>query len=68
MKQTRNVTTKQRKVRITLKRGVYFVEYVDRRPRQRYCAAQFDAGMRTYEQVKQWVSARVNLILEQNAE
>ena len=61
-------TTGRRKVRVTLNRGVYFVEYVDRRPRQRYCAAQFDAGMRTREQVEQWVNEQSNLVLEQSAE
>jgi hypothetical protein len=68
MKQTRNVTTKQREVRITLKHGVYFVEYVDRKPRQRYLAAQFGADMRTREQVEQWVREQANLVLEQDAE
>ena len=57
------MTTVKRKVRITLERGVYFVEYVERKPRQRYLAAQFDASMRTREQVEQWVNEQANLEL-----
>lgn len=57
-------TNSKRKVRINLKHGVYFVEYVNRRPRQRYLAAQFAADMRTREQVEQWISEQSNLILE----
>lgn len=57
-------TTIKRQVRITLRRGVYFVEYVDRKPRQRYLAAQFAMDMRTREEVEQWVSDQPNLTLE----
>lgn len=60
-------TASKRKVRITLRHGVYFVEYVERKPRQRYLAAQFGADMRTREQVERWVGSQPGLELVQPA-
>jgi hypothetical protein len=58
-----NTKTTKRQVRINLHHGVYFVEYVDRKPRQRYLAAQFAADMLTRGQVEQWIAEQPNLTL-----
>lgn len=58
----------KRKVRIKLRHGVYFVEYTERKPRQRHLAAQFGADMRTREQVEQWISEQPRLELEDDSD
>lgn len=47
--------SKPREVIVVEERRVIFVQYVERKRRQRHFAAQFDPSMRTVEEVKQWV-------------
>jgi hypothetical protein len=55
--------TPSRKVYIISTSACHFVKYLDREPRQRLYAAQFDARHKTREQVEQWVRHQDNLIL-----
>lgn len=59
---------KKRDVRIEVWPGMFFVRIVNRCPRQRYCAAQFDkmkpdATPRTLADVEAWVKSQPHLNL-----
>ena len=56
--------TNKKAVRIVLNRNTYFVEYVNRKPGGRHCAARFYAPDYTLETVQQWVKNNHKLTLE----